>query len=571
MLVLLFGVIVSSTLKSEASGTFPHRTWYLHGEYETGSYALSLTMNESSPEIHTTDPSVGGQDHIVGSLGFGYYAPLTLSFQLSPSYPYGFDLQSGIGSFELWMFATNITSGNNGFTGATAQFNLTLSNPSGKILGTTTTGIVLPGSAYGLAAWNHTIISFPIPDSYSIPSSSSVNFAIRLMNPSNTYVITFGFNTDVHSSNVSVPANYYSSSLTLSTDSPTGNGSPDSPFMVRLGQTIRLRGSLTNLLNGSGVPTATVTLTPHQLYSWQQSFVLASVSTLATGEYEYDWSPRDASLLGIYGVVASWSGSRYFTANVSQPYTTVSVIKALTTLTIQLGISTAYPGFQVAIDGSLTGLNGPIQGANVVLSFAVPGSDTWTIVTSSQTNSSGVYKATWVPQATGNFTLRASWTGDAVQDVGIATAFLTSLAPPGTGPIWVGSATLVSDLSFNSDTRILSFNLSPPVTAGSTVTIYVPKGVSKLSPNAPLKVGGTLVTYSVQDANSAWLLSFNVPKESSSALQVVLGPLETTAGGSNASAPNLLVLIGLPTVAASTGAIVLLWRRRTRPINKASS
>src|SRR5207249_7701581 len=127
----------------------------------------------------------------------------------------------------------------------------------------------------------------------------------------------------------------------------------------------------------------------------------------------------------------------------------------------------------------------------------VPGTNTWNTVTSSRTSNAGIYEAEWIPQATGNFTLKATWSGSAVQDPGDAEASLTSVASPGTRPIWIGSPTLAINPSFNSTTKTLSFILSPPGVVGSAVTIYVPKNLAENQPNGPLTVGGKRITYSV--------------------------------------------------------------------------
>jgi hypothetical protein len=578
-LILVLVVILPSTPRLEASGSFPNRTWYFHAENEGLSWSPTLFMNESLPEIHSAGPAPYGA---VGGLSMGLCIPgcqTSLVFPLSPSYPYGFDIEPGTASVELWASAVNASQanyGHNDFMGATAQLKLNLTSSTGRTIATTASPLVLPASSYSVLTWTQDSITFEIP-AYPIPASSSVSLNMTWTNPTGGYNIIFGLNTDVHPSSLSVPANYYSTSISLGTDSHTGNGTLQSPYIVRIGQSIRIRGNVTNLYNESGVSGALVTITLVQFTTQPQSFVLATVSTSASGQYSYDWSPQSTTLLGVYAVFASWPGSHYFAGNVTQhivapyagPYTTIAVEKALTSLSILLGASAAAPGSSVDIHGNLTGIRGPIIGADVVISFRVPGSDAWTTITSAKTDSSGTFAAVWILQATGNFTIQANWAGNDVQDTGYATAFLMSVAQ-GANSIWVGSATVISGLSFDSGTRILSFNLSPPAVAGSMVTIYVPKTLADLTQKVQLKVGDTFVAYTVEDANAAWLVSFSLPSDSSSLLQVVFGPLATT--GSNGSVPTVFLEIGaLLLAAAVAGAVMLFWNRRTKRITSLRS
>ena len=538
------------------------RTWFFHNEWTNTGWVY--TMNESSPQVSTSDPSYG--------LGFFYFeqkgGPLydqtrtgyNVTFALGPVYPYGFEMIPGTALVDLW------TEGQGGNTfpspNLSADFNLTLTGPTGQIIGTTLTTVILPVTNPP-RAWNHTSVPLPIPRGMLLSSASHAYLNLTWINPVSGYDILMGFDsTPAHPASISVPANYYTSNLTI----------VSSAYSLRLTQSVNLTGSLSNSFNGSSVPGVTVTILAHPYADWQHPLLLSKVTTNQAGGYDFAWSPSDPALVGEYQVIASWTGNRYYSAESSQPVD-VYVMKARTALSLMLSLPATPVGLSVTLSGSLYGLNGPIVGAAVFLSYNVQGTNTWTILTSSQTNSTGLYLAEWIPQATGNFTLKASWSGDAVQDPVDVEASLTSLVSPrtGTGAIWISSPTHAVGSSFNSTTRTLTFTLSPPVLAGTSMALYVPKTLVGNQPNGPLTIGGNSVSYSVKDAGSAWVISFRIPQNSSAGLLVAFGPMEVLPAANNSQQTLFYLLIAIPVAAAAIVSSHLLLRRVRKPSGKVSA
>src|SRR5213594_2552987 len=106
IMLLLLGSFFPQT-NLEASTEVPVRTWFLHGRSVNGQ--VNYTMNESSPEVYTTDPDLGGENSIVGYAHFGFCSNCIgteLEFILNPAYPYGFELLAGTASVEIWMKAS---------------------------------------------------------------------------------------------------------------------------------------------------------------------------------------------------------------------------------------------------------------------------------------------------------------------------------------------------------------------------------------------------------------------------------------------------------------------------------
>src|SRR5437773_886786 len=153
--LLLVGLAIAPA-QSSSLPTPPLRTWFFHNYYSNKGWIY--TMNESSPQLGTNHPNEG--------LGFFYFEPkagnslydqtrtgYNVTFTLSPTYPYGFELIPGTSSIELWMQG----QGGNSFPSPnlSADFNLALSGPTGQIMGTTLTTVTLPVTNPP-RAWNHT-------------------------------------------------------------------------------------------------------------------------------------------------------------------------------------------------------------------------------------------------------------------------------------------------------------------------------------------------------------------------------------------------------------------------------
>jgi len=84
-----------------------------------------------------------------------------------------------------------------------------------------------------------------------------------------------------------------------------------------------------------------------------------------------------------------------------------------TSISISLSSSTSYVGFKVEINGNLTCNEVGLSGASLLLSYLVTGGEAWNDITLVTTDSNGSYSALWMPSATGNYFVRATWSGNA--------------------------------------------------------------------------------------------------------------------------------------------------------------
>ena len=81
-------------------------------------------------------------------------------------------------------------------------------------------------------------------------------------------------------------------------------------------------------------------------------------------------------------------------------------------LTVSCQSSSTYDGFNVKINGLLTAGGTSIPNAGILLYLSVTGGDSWDVLSFVNTDSSGTFSVSWKPSVTGNYVLKAVWTGN---------------------------------------------------------------------------------------------------------------------------------------------------------------
>lgn len=179
-----------------------------------------------------------------------------------------------------------------------------------------------------------------------------------------------------------------------------------------------------------------------------------------------------------------------------------------TSLSLSLSSSTSYIGFRVAIDGSLTCNDIGVPDAAILLSYSVTAGESWNDISLVDTTSEGQYSVVWMPQATGNYLVKAAWAGNATYPESTKIINLAVTSSGEENVFAVESNSTISALAFNSTSLELSFTVS-----GETGTIgYVKVTIAKslISNIADVKVylDGNQTEYSATSQDDAWILTF---------------------------------------------------------------
>ena len=164
------------------------------------------------------------------------------------------------------------------------------------------------------------------------------------------------------------------------------------------GETLTISGSIAPAISG---------LTVKLEYRAQGTayLVLMSVVTDDSGSFSYVWrdTPRQ---LGSYDLRASWTGDERHEGAEARASLTIAWIPS--SMTVQVDPLVGVFGQTITINGSIVPIHANVY---VELTFARPDGSTTT--RSCRTSTDGTYRATFVPDRAGLWTVKAQWSGDA--------------------------------------------------------------------------------------------------------------------------------------------------------------
>jgi hypothetical protein len=210
-------------------------------------------------------------------------------------------------------------------------------------------------------------------------------------------------------------------------------------------------------------------------------------------------------------------------------------------------------------------LNGSgIPEANVLLAYVVTGGESWNDITAATTASDGSYSVVWMPTATGSFTIRTSWGGDAAKWIrgSNATADLAVTQFNDQYVFSVISNATVTNIAFNSTDRELSFT----VTGSSDSTGYVNVTVAKALIADPANIRIFLNTtqlgsdnYVLSSADDSWLLHFTFTFNSTYAVTVRLG---ATSSSPPAFDYLLYTIVGVVAAVAIATTMLIVMKKK---------
>jgi len=187
------------------------------------------------------------------------------------------------------------------------------------------------------------------------------------------------------------------------------------------------------------------------------------------------------------------------------PVTVVSPIRII----ISLSSSTSYFGFKIEINGSLTCDGVGLSGASVLLSYSVTGGASWNDIALAFTASDGVYSAVWMPSATGNYLVKATWSGNATYP-GTTTTINLAVIPFGEQHVFsVESNSTISGLAFNTTDWTLSCTATGPSGTKGYVKVTVAKSLIENITNIRVYIDGNQTEYTITSTDDSWLLTLS--------------------------------------------------------------
>ena len=186
---------------------------------------------------------------------------------------------------------------------------------------------------------------------------------------------------------------------------------------------------------------------------------------------------------------------------------------SITSSNLQLPILTTYctssvstSSFNVKIKGDLTFNRAPISDVPILLSYSVTGGDSWQDLTTVHTDSNGSYSALWLLSVTGDYMLKAMYKGNE-NYLGTTNLVNFSLTPYEAQSVFsVTSNSTISQLSFNSDKKELTFTVSGQSGTTGYIDVYVPKTLLNETDDLKVYLDGNQIQYNVTPLSDGWLL-----------------------------------------------------------------
>jgi hypothetical protein len=241
-------------------------------------------------------------------------------------------------------------------------------------------------------------------------------------------------------------------------------------------------------------------------------------------------------------------GETYTQDNIGQA---TIMIAAGSKISISTVTSSVLVGLQISISGILTDhREKPIPEELILLSYKVLGIETWNTITSVYTENNGHYSAIWIPTATGYFTLKAEWTGNATY-FGISNITTLSVVPYNNKYVFaVESNSTISALAFNSTANELSFIASGPPGTMGYARVFISKELVANISDLKVYVDEGQVNYVTTSTDSSWILCFSYEHSTHDIVIAI---------------PEFPSVLFLPLLLVSTlGAVVLSKKRRQK-------
>ncbi len=148
-----------------------------------------------------------------------------------------------------------------------------------------------------------------------------------------------------------------------------------------------------------------------------------------------------------------------------------------------------------------------IAGLGVVFQYSVTNGSTWNEISSGVSDSNGDCTVQWIPAATGNFTIKASWVGNDEYLPVVTTANL-AVTSFDKQYFTVQSNSTIADLVFNSASKKLSFTVNGTSGTSGYTRIVISKDLVANGNDIRISLDGVNMSYALSSTDSSWILYF---------------------------------------------------------------
>jgi hypothetical protein len=240
-----------------------------------------------------------------------------------------------------------------------------------------------------------------------------------------------------------------------------------------------------------------------------------------------------------------------------------AIPKPMPSLNLSCSSSATDSSFKVDIIGTLTGNGTGLSGAPIVIYYSLTGGNSWVELTFVNTREDGSFSALWLPTATGNFIVKAHFTGDS-QYSQVKTKVDLAITPftnsEDTTIFSVSSNSTLSELLFNSQSKELRFTVSGESNTVGYVDAYVPKSLINDISTLRVYLDDKPINCTIASQEYSWLMHFTYHH---STHQVTM-TLDTLSEQPNVTLENWAFYAGIAIAATCVLAVSLIAVKRKR-------
>jgi len=228
--------------------------------------------------------------------------------------------------------------------------------------------------------------------------------------------------------------------------------------------------------------------------------------------------------------------------------------------------STKYSGFNVKIEGMLSYQGVGLSSAGIMFSYSVTGGASWEDLAYVNTSDEGSFSAVWMPSASGNYLIKATWSGDEAYSsvTKIVNFAITPTENQDQNVFTLASNSTLTSFAFDSTTSELSFDVSGPSGTSGYVQVCVPKSLVSDTSTLKITLDGYNLPYDVLSKTDVWIITMIYPHSSHTIVMALDENGSSNTGSLMTTFGNELVLGGVIAVLVAIIAALIYINRRNK-------
>lgn len=236
------------------------------------------------------------------------------------------------------------------------------------------------------------------------------------------------------------------------------------------------------------------------------------------------------------------------------------------TLEMYCTSNAAASDLKVTVSGTLTYNHTGIESVPIYAAFSADGGTSWQNFSLVQTRADGSFSTIWMPNATGNYMLSTQWDGNLTLHWLNATLNLALVPDSDGNQFSVVSNSTITNISYNSETRQLSFGTNGTSSTTGYLYVSIPKTLTGDGNAVEVRMDGNLQAFASESRDDVWVISclytqsahtftVQVPQEA------VFSPAET---------PWVAIVAALVVIVVVIAILLVVRRRRKTAATVAS-